>query len=785
MRVLIVDDHELVRRGIRAFLGSHSHWEVCGEAVNGVDALAKAQELNPDIVVMDISMPEMNGLEATRRLRTQQAKTEVLILSQHSSAEMARQALQAGARGYVVKGSVGRDLLNALQKVSRHELFFDPVVIGGNTEPAASLQEIASRSAILEQALRESEELFRSTFELAPIGVAHLDPQGNFIRVNRKLAEILGYTSEELLQLNYQHVTHPADLAAETQEISRLLHGKSQEESTERRFIGKNGGSVWVMRTASAVTDTNTRLKHIIFIVEDITERKKAELDRFRLAAIVESSDDGIISKNLDGVINSWNVGAERIFGYTAQEAVGHHITLIIPPELHPEETGILKRLRAGERIEHFETTRVTKSGRRVQVSLTISPMRDSRGRIIGASKIARDITERKRVETALQESEQRLRGAFTQSYAYMLLLSLDGTILEVNQAALDAAGKTRQQVIGTKLWDPWWGNLPHELAKLKKHITLAAQGEAVREECQYQMHDGTLRFALRTINPVKNDQGKVVLLVASGLDITEQKELRESLENRVRARTADLERKNVEIQMQSDVVRELSARLLQSQDEERRRIARELHDSAGQILTALQINLVSTEPYYPSLPEDVSRSIKESLELVNQLSREVRTLSYLLHPPLLDESGLPSAIEWYVEGFATRSGIGTQLEISRELGRLPRDMETTIFRIVQECLTNIHRHSGSPSAYICVERDSREVRVEVRDRGRGINPRKGSPSKTRPGVGLRGMQERVHQFGGVLTIQSDSSGTTVTASLPLPENAGSRSESIEAAPVQ
>src|SRR5581483_5285457 len=137
-------------------------------------------------------------------------------------------------------------------------------------------------------------------------------------------------------------------------------------------------------------------------------ERARAEELRSRLAAIVESSDDAIVSKNLDGVIRSWNGGAERIFGYTAAEAVGRHITLIIPPERHDEEREILARLRRGERIDHFETVRVAKDGRRLDISLTVSPVRDAAGRIVGASKVARDVTDRKRAEEALREADRR-----------------------------------------------------------------------------------------------------------------------------------------------------------------------------------------------------------------------------------------------------------------------------------------------------------------------------------------------------------------------------------------
>jgi len=215
--------------------------------------------------------------------------------------------------------------------------------------------------------------------------------------------------------------------------------------------------------------------------------------------------------------------------------------------------------------------------------------------------------------------------------------------------------------------------------------------------------------------------------------------------------------------------VRALSGRLLQMQDEERRRIARELHDSAGQIVVALDIDLSVIENEISRLSPAAAKACGESRELVQEMSKELRTISHLLHPPLLDEAGLPSAVRWYVEGFAERSKIPVELTLSPELGRLPSEMETAIFRIIQEALTNVHRHSDSETAAISILRNEAGVRVEVGDHGRGFSRsgRMKALGPPRTGVGIQGMRERVRQLGGSFDIRSGPEGTMVSASFP------------------
>jgi signal transduction histidine kinase len=241
-----------------------------------------------------------------------------------------------------------------------------------------------------------------------------------------------------------------------------------------------------------------------------------------------------------------------------------------------------------------------------------------------------------------------------------------------------------------------------------------------------------------------------------------QMKQVNESLEFRVRQRTAELERERLDVQI-------LSSQLLVAQDEERRRISRELHDSTGQLLVALAMNLdrLKTEMITPNSEADAL--IADTTSLVDEMSRQLRTMSYLLHPPLLDEAGLVSAVKWYVEGFASRSAVEVSLDLPSELGRLPQQMEITIFRLVQESLTNIHRHSGSKTALIRLACDDGSVYLEIADQGKGLTLHPlTNECRTRPGVGILGMKERVRRFGGTLEFLSSCDGTTVQAKLPI-----------------
>jgi len=258
------------------------------------------------------------------------------------------------------------------------------------------------------------------------------------------------------------------------------------------------------------------------------------ELDRLaHLAAVIDASSDAILSKTLEGVITSWNASAERMFGYTADEVIGRNIRLLIPEERQEEEDEILANLRAGRYIEHYETVRLTKEGVPLDVSLSISPVKDASGTIVGAAKIARDITARKRADEALMAATAKFESVFNQSGIFAGIMDLAGRMIEVNDLAVDWCGYTREQVLGRPFWEtPWWRGSEEMRDRIRAATMQAREGEPFRETLRYWLADGSERVVDFAMHPIRDEHGTVRLLHPTGIDITE----REQAEQRFRS---------------------------------------------------------------------------------------------------------------------------------------------------------------------------------------------------------------------------------------------------------
>jgi PAS domain S-box-containing protein len=339
-----------------------------------------------------------------------------------------------------------------------------------------------------------------------------------------------------------------------------------------------------------------------------------------------------------------------------------------------------------------------------------------------------------------LTESEGRFSKAFRSNPQPMSLTTLEeGKYVDVNEAFLSMSGYTRAEVIDHTSLELRIFNSPEERNSFLVH-PLLTKGAVRNSEMNFRTKSGAFRVLLSSAE-LLDVAGQKCILVASS-DITD----------RIRS-----ERE----------LTQLTVRLFNLQDEERRRIARELHDGTAQNLFVISLNLAKLSQ--PSLLDQaqIDELVSESQALVNQSLQEIRTLSYLLHPPLLDQAGLVAALQWYAEGFSKRSGVYVEV-FAQAIGRLPSEIEMALFRVVQEALTNIRRHSGSEVAQIRLERQIGNVILEISDQGRGLEPSDSSSESISMGVGISGMRQRLRQLGGTLEISSNDRGTLIAAMVPL-----------------
>ena len=360
--------------------------------------------------------------------------------------------------------------------------------------------------------------------------------------------------------------------------------------------------------------------------------------------------------------------------------------------------------------------------------------------------ELSRSAQRQRRQAEILAKAEQKFRSLLEAAPDAMLITSAEGEILLANSRADDMFGYSRQELIGKniQLLVPQW--------------SLAGPGKV--GELASVCKDGATFPAEITSSPLQTEEG---LLVTSAVrDVTERKRA----EQRIAEQTQQLHDANREL-------RHLSSRIVAIRDEERRRLGRELHDSQGQYLAAIKMNLEMIETTDSSLSDVQKSALIEAISLLERSMKEIRVISHLLHPPLLDEIGLQAVVPWYLNSFSERSGIQVDLEMPSEITKMPDQIELAVFRVLQECLTNVHRHSGSKVAKVRIVTAEANITLEVSDQGQGLNSHNGSDHVA--GVGITGMRERVHELGGQFDINSTAAGTTVKVIVPIGERSDSR----------
>lgn len=386
-------------------------------------------------------------------------------------------------------------------------------------------------------------EVLRVTLRSIGDAVVTTDTKGSVTYLNAVAESLTGWTQgdavgrslQEVFRIVNETTRQPVDNPA----MKALRDGIVVGLANHTVLIARDGTEHPIDDSAAPIRGENGRISGCVLIFRDVSAQRRIERERAeqlltarRLASIVDTSDDAIVGKTLDGTIQSWNAAAERVFGHPAAQAIGRHISLVIPPERLAEEDAIVARLKRGERIDHFETERLRADGGRILVSLTISPIMNAAGDVVGASKIARDVTQQRRVEQRERqllaealEANAKFQAFFDQGAVFAGIMDIDGTIVEPNRLSWEGCGYTREQSVGMPFWEgPWWAPSPALVEQIKAASAQAAAGETFRGELPYFVAGGIERIVDLTIQPITDDTGRVLFLAPTGTDITDRK---------------------------------------------------------------------------------------------------------------------------------------------------------------------------------------------------------------------------------------------------------------------
>jgi PAS domain S-box-containing protein len=556
----------------------------------------------------------------------------------------------------------------------------------------------------------------------------------------------------------WRSIVHPDDREAAVRARTAIfVRGAGAHQF---RCVTRQGQIIWLEAHAKTTYDDAGRPNGMHGVTLDITERKRTEQalreGEQRLQSIVDNSSAIIYVKDAEGRYQLINRSFETLWGIAKDQVIGRTDHELLDPRVAATLAANDQRVwETGRSLDLEETLRINGEAR-TYIS-TKFPLRDAAGAIYALCGISTDITERVRAAEAVRAANSLLQSSIDALSAHVAILDDTGVIIAVNEAWSRFA-----------VYTGFSGGDCCAVGKNYLSVCDAAAG-----------NDGDARraaYGIRSVLSGETDDFRMVYCCRPPREGRWFQMRATRFQNSGRFRLVVAHEDVTDVKQAEETLHALASRLLALQDDERRRIARELHDVTAQNLFAITMNLARIRGQ-AVLDDRSTGLLEDSLALGEQSLQEIRTLSYLLHPPLLDQTGLVPALAWYVEGFAQRSGIDVNLAAVRDIGRLPRDLETALFRIVQEGLTNIHRHSGSGTATIRLTRQKGEVVLQVRDQGRGIDPATLTASSSDDirslGVGIPGMRQRIRQLGGDLTISSSRRGTTVTATVPVADEGG------------
>jgi len=630
-----------------------------------------------------------------------------------------------------------------------------PLAAGNKSRNRRLPDETDSRR--IQKSLHESNERFRLLLQSVPVGLLLCGPSGEVRVCNHAAAELLGVSEDQLLgrtctDLAWRTIHEDGSPCEATDRpISRVI---ATRQPVHKAIVGVfstgNSDCIWVLADARPRLAPDGSVTEIICSFSDITQQKRA------LNAVIAWKNRYDAAVRASGqILYDWDVATndvvyagdyEKILGYSEEDLNGglSRFVELVHPDDQPAVWDEIRRVVVTKEPYRQEYRLRAKDGRYLLVKDQGYFYLDDGGNLIRMVGFISDITHPRRAEEELRASERRFQNAFANAATGMLLVDLEGRFVEANQAYTEITGYTQAELEPLTFLDI---THPEDVERCARPFQQMVRGEIPNYliEKRYMRKDGGVVWTRISSTLLRDGHDRPSHAVVIVQDITEQKHAQEQL-------TA------------------LSRRLLHVQDDERRRLARELHDSTAQSIAAMCMNLGVVSESASLLDRQAQKALTECLEIGEQCIRELRTFSYLLHPPVLDDMGLSSALKWYVEGFVHRSRIEVALDIAADLGRLSRELELTLFRVVQESLTNIHRHSGSRTATIRIVRYPKDVLLQVRDYGCGIAGASGNTNGTltHEGVGIAGMRERVRQIGGHLRIHSRPGGTDVEVLAPL-----------------